>query len=778
MDANADAMDDLDSFLYESLTTGDFDNFEGFNENSADYWLGLPSDAADSAMPQQESEFPMASPFANNEQPMSTHGPSPPTVFPEPFQASASPPGLVMPDRGFSQGPSPVSQEGVVFDAYESGNIWQSPAAETKFTPDMMPLQPTYFDFKAEPGQDFSARPLGAASLGSAPNDNHYGHQALPNPAGGVLPLANYGVPHPGHAPAAYTLPPTTAAARGGGRSRSWAARDTPSQECYAVRVTPGIDYFGEQRHTAMTLKMGLQLSLEWLSAIPHGPARPARGQWEGWRAGGLGEVAADKSALWKPVAQQGCRVAILPGRPDGQTPPDGMPTQTSALPGPTAVRVNPRLKPSHMLAVTEQFTKKNIRDYSLDIIPFAPSAGHRGYQRRYTLGPRASRNERQRLDFLQVFAPNRPFNQQLPGFASKMEVVPYEPKPFHHSDGYAEIAGLGDHDGDDTGGVGVAFDQDMTDLATYNPSAAPGFPSPEPHHGLDLSTSPAASRAPATLPTPKEDNEIHMPQRSKAIPKPERQVRKNAQGMYDCTFEGCLEHPRSFHRRCEWSKHMDKHDRPYRCGADGCEKLPGFTYSGGLLRHEREVHGKHGGPKNPLNCPHVSCKRHSGKGFSRLENLNEHLRRVHTNSAAGGSGDELPEDAGGAIAGGERTSIPPPQLQIPLPTQAQTPVVLGEKRKHEDDEDDVQREIKRLHVANETLNRELQAQKESLERKFQQQLLEEKQRADARDAAQKQQMVAMMAEIQALRSEQQHQRQQITGIAPNAILEDPSASF
>src|SRR5213083_2292497 len=75
----------------------------------------------------------------------------------------------------------------------------------------------------------------------------------------------------------------------------------------------------------------------------------------------------------------------------------------------------------------------------------------------------------------------------------------------------------------------------------------------------------------------------------------------------------------------------MDKHDRPYKCTAEGCEKLPGFTYSGGLLRHEREVHGKHGGPKNPLHCPHTSCKRHAGKGFSRQENLNEHLRRVHT---------------------------------------------------------------------------------------------------------------------------------------------------
>lgn len=76
----------------------------------------------------------------------------------------------------------------------------------------------------------------------------------------------------------------------------------------------------------------------------------------------------------------------------------------------------------------------------------------------------------------------------------------------------------------------------------------------------------------------------------------------------------------------------MDKHERPYRCPAEGCENLPGFTYSGGLLRHEREVHGKHGGPKNTVNCPHPNCKRHTGKGFSRQENLNEHLRRVHTN--------------------------------------------------------------------------------------------------------------------------------------------------
>ena len=77
-------------------------------------------------------------------------------------------------------------------------------------------------------------------------------------------------------------------------------------------------------------------------------------------------------------------------------------------------------------------------------------------------------------------------------------------------------------------------------------------------------------------------------------------------------------------------SKHMDKHDRPYRCLHPSCAKLQGFTYSGGLLRHEREVHSKHGGPKAALVCPHMDCKRHSGKGFTRRENLNEHIRRVH----------------------------------------------------------------------------------------------------------------------------------------------------
>ena len=102
----------------------------------------------------------------------------------------------------------------------------------------------------------------------------------------------------------------------------------------------------------------------------------------------------------------------------------------------------------------------------------------------------------------------------------------------------------------------------------------------------------------------------------------------RNAEGRMICIRPGC--ESLRFDRKCEWSKHMDKHDRPYRCPDAACVKLKGFTYSGGLLRHQREVHKQHGGPKDQMLCPIPFCKRNNGPGFTRKENLNEHIRRVH----------------------------------------------------------------------------------------------------------------------------------------------------
>jgi hypothetical protein len=71
----------------------------------------------------------------------------------------------------------------------------------------------------------------------------------------------------------------------------------------------------------------------------------------------------------------------------------------------------------------------------------------------------------------------------------------------------------------------------------------------------------------------------------------------------------------------------MDIHERPYECRDVGCAKLPGFTYPGGLSRHEREVHSVAGaGAPKKYPCPDPGC----GKSFARKENMNEHVRRVH----------------------------------------------------------------------------------------------------------------------------------------------------
>ncbi|KAI1081354.1 hypothetical protein F5B20DRAFT_535784 [Whalleya microplaca] len=194
------------------------------------------------------------------------------------------------------------------------------------------------------------------------------------------------------------------------------------------------------------------------------------------------------------------------------------------------------------------------------------------------------------------------------------------------------------------------------------------------------------------------------QPKRSRPIAKPARQATKNAAGKFVCTFAGCTDVVKEFVRKCEWSKHMDKHTRPYKCGFSGCEKLPGFTYSGGLLRHEREVHGEHGGPRNPLNCPHLNCKRHMGKGFTRLENLNEHLRRVHTPSSSDAAAFDEPEEDTGALSLASATSTP-----TPTPAPVSTEHVGGKRKAQTDLRDEV---VKRLQVENRDLRNQVEAQK------------------------------------------------------------------
>jgi hypothetical protein len=81
-------------------------------------------------------------------------------------------------------------------------------------------------------------------------------------------------------------------------------------------------------------------------------------------------------------------------------------------------------------------------------------------------------------------------------------------------------------------------------------------------------------------------------------------------------------------------SKHMDKHERNYRCLQQDCSKLEGFTSRHDLVRHEKEILQMHGGPEL-FYCPYSSCDRaeNSGRPFSRKSNLEDHIRHRHRKS-------------------------------------------------------------------------------------------------------------------------------------------------
>ncbi|KAI9802680.1 MAG: hypothetical protein M1825_002702 [Sarcosagium campestre] len=166
---------------------------------------------------------------------------------------------------------------------------------------------------------------------------------------------------------------------------------------------------------------------------------------------------------------------------------------------------------------------------------------------------------------------------------------------------------------------------------------------------------SPAASTVPghvpgkSTGPASMEPGDEATPSKPIRTPRP-RQPRSRSEenpprdenGIYckKCQEAGVR---RSFSQK----KHVDTHDRPYKCMDSICSNLPGFTYPGGLQRHQKEVHHLHGGPPKALLCPHRSCTRSTGPSFSRKENLNEHLRRRHQPRDAQVTGSALQTQGG-----------------------------------------------------------------------------------------------------------------------------------
>ncbi|KAI2791732.1 hypothetical protein POX_c04608 [Penicillium oxalicum] len=86
----------------------------------------------------------------------------------------------------------------------------------------------------------------------------------------------------------------------------------------------------------------------------------------------------------------------------------------------------------------------------------------------------------------------------------------------------------------------------------------------------------------------------------------------------------------------------MSKHYRSFKCHEPGCDTIRSFTYSGGLLGHQRNVHKKNNDSKKPLMCSYAGYDRSTGSGFTRKDNLWEHLRRRHRHTNEGPTASTL----------------------------------------------------------------------------------------------------------------------------------------
>lgn len=91
-----------------------------------------------------------------------------------------------------------------------------------------------------------------------------------------------------------------------------------------------------------------------------------------------------------------------------------------------------------------------------------------------------------------------------------------------------------------------------------FKPHDEHNYPSPPPPMSENPYTTQPMTETPdhpsLELPElPKDEEEVPSPGRSKPVPKPDREITKDANGRFYCTWPGCTEEVKDFNRKCEW---------------------------------------------------------------------------------------------------------------------------------------------------------------------------------------------------------------------------------
>jgi hypothetical protein len=171
---------------------------------------------------------------------------------------------------------------------------------------------------------------------------------------------------------------------------------------------------------------------------------------------------------------------------------------------------------------------------------------------------------------------------------------------------------------------------------------SSPGFPKSIP--SLQRQATTAAAAAPGDTPAA-DDERTAADRKTSLFSDPAAQsyaaIQVVSQGTSDsgriltCTEPSCQN--LTFSNKDEWTKHMNKHNRPFKCTVAGCEKS--FARNACRQRHLDSVHNH----KAKFYCDVPECK-HSRVGFARRDHLKQHIPTHARGVGSSAAVDQVPD--------------------------------------------------------------------------------------------------------------------------------------
>ncbi|EMD00340.1 hypothetical protein BAUCODRAFT_62639 [Baudoinia panamericana UAMH 10762] len=159
-------------------------------------------------------------------------------------------------------------------------------------------------------------------------------------------------------------------------------------------------------------------------------------------------------------------------------------------------------------------------------------------------------------------------------------------------------------------------------DFVTSGPSTLPRYLSPEETH-----TRPTRSASFASLPGSMASFSTQSEVSRSVSPNAGEMARwgyEVAEGDWKCSYQGCTSKS-TFTRGCDLRKHYKRHTKSLFCRHEGCPQSMGGGFS------SKKDRARHEAKHNPtISCELDDCPRL----FSRVDNMKDHVRRVHKRSA------------------------------------------------------------------------------------------------------------------------------------------------